>query len=158
MELISSFSLEKHEGPYESWPRLTRLFFDGQATGTSVPGYVIEAQYRCPEGYLLITSQDCPFEESSDFILLSPRFEVVAQRFLGEMYGSYLLHAHWPRAEGSLVLHYYQALCFTLSIRHWWFGRKPKLVLRRIWKPEKDPLIAKSIAELRKISEPAPAR
>jgi hypothetical protein len=29
MKKIESFTLEKHEGAYELWPRRTRLFFDG---------------------------------------------------------------------------------------------------------------------------------
>lgn len=67
MQSITQFSLEKHDGPYESWPRLTRLFANGVDTGKKVPGFIIEAQYQCRDGYLLITSQDCLFEESNDF-------------------------------------------------------------------------------------------
>ena len=46
MERINAFFLEKHEGPYEKWPRRTGLFFDGKFTGTKIPGFIVEAQYR----------------------------------------------------------------------------------------------------------------
>ena len=71
MELQQRFSLAKHVGPYEHWPARTALLCDGVPTGTQIEGYVIEAQYRCEAGHLLITSFDCPFEESNSFTLLT---------------------------------------------------------------------------------------
>lgn len=63
MERIDLFTLEKHDGPYEFWRPTTELWLNGKPTGSRIPGYVIEAQYRCGTRYLLATSWDCPFEE-----------------------------------------------------------------------------------------------
>jgi hypothetical protein len=76
MRVFDSFSLPKHEGPYKSWPLTTELWLDGRPTGTRIPGYVIEAQYRCGDRYLIATSWDCPFEEMQTFVLLSPELRV----------------------------------------------------------------------------------
>ncbi len=116
MQAISHFSLAQHPGAYETWPRTTRLFANGVATGAEVPGYVIEGQYRCAPGFLLILSQDCPFEESNTFMLLSPDLRVLAQAEVGAPYSSFLLHAHWPRDENSLCLHYSTRLFYRLEL------------------------------------------
>lgn len=150
MKKITSFSLEKHEGAYELWPRRTRLFFDGVDTGTKIPGFTIEAQYECDDGYLLITSQDCPFEESNDFMLLTPAFRLIAHKDLCEPYESFLLHAHWPISENSIRLHYFDVF-MTLSIQKSWslFGRKNKLVLKKFRNFENDPQVTASLNDLK---------
>ena len=151
MKKIESFSLEKHEGTYELWPRRTRLFFDGVDTGTKIPGFIIEAQYKCDEGYLLITSQDCPFEESNVFILLTPSFHSIAYKGLCVAYESFLLDAHWPISESAIRLHYYENVFMTLSIHKSWsiFGRKNKLVLERFQSSEDDPQATAALNDLK---------
>lgn len=110
------FSLAKHEGPYERWPVKTALLCDGLPTGTQIEGYVIEAQYRCEAGHLLITSFDCPFEESNSFTLLDERFQVLATCELLVPYGSFLLNAHWPLDAHTLQLHYEMRRFYRLCI------------------------------------------
>jgi hypothetical protein len=108
MNEISSFSLHDHPGPYEGWPDLTDLYFDGQPTGTSVEGYVIEKQFQRQHGYLLITSFDCPFEEANCFILLSDTFKIIAQLSLGAPYETFLLNNATAVSEHEVILDYAQ--------------------------------------------------
>jgi hypothetical protein len=130
MQPVSIFSLDKHEGPYEKWPGQTRLFVCGQYSGKSVPGFVVEAQYRCSAGYLLILSQDCPFEESNDFVLLDHAFNTIAQSGLGVMYESFLIEKHWPLSDTALVLDYGNDLRYVLSIEPRFLNRL-KLTVER---------------------------
>lgn len=116
MELQQRFALAKHGGPYEHWPVKTALLCDGVPTGTQIEGYVIEAQYCCEAGHLLITSFDCPFEESSSFTLLDQRFHVLATAELLVPYGSFLLNAHWPLDDTTLQLHYDTRRFYRLRI------------------------------------------
>lgn len=116
MEAQQRFSLAKHEGPYERWPVKTALLCDGVPTGTQIEGYVIEAQYRCAHGHLLITSFDCPFEEANSFTLLDDRFQVLAEAKLGVMYDSFLLNAHWPLDGHTLQLHYDMRCFYRLHV------------------------------------------
>ena len=116
MEAQQRFSLAKHEGPYERWPVKTALLCDGVPTGTQIAGYVIEAQYRCAHGHLLITSFDCPFEEANSFTLLDDRFQVLAEAKLGVMYGSFLLNNHWPLDGHTLHLHYDMRCFYRLHV------------------------------------------
>jgi hypothetical protein len=116
MEAQQRFSLAKHEGPYEHWPVKTALLCDGVPTGTQIEGCVIEAQYRCAHGHLLITSFDCPFEEANSFTLLDDRFQVLAEAKLGVMYGSFLLNAHWPLDGHTLHLHYDMRCFYRLHV------------------------------------------
>lgn len=150
MEKIDSFSIEKHEGPYEKWPLKSRLFFNGHDTGTRVPGFIIEGQYKCDEGYLLITSQDCPFEESNDFILIDTSFHPIAKKQLRAPYGSFLIHAHWPISKTEVRLRYHEKLFFTLSIQKKLalFGSNRKLGLQQFYDFEGDPHAVASIAKL----------
>ncbi|WP_150050272.1 MULTISPECIES: hypothetical protein [Methylomonas] len=116
MHPIDHFSLENHPGPYQTWPSTSRLYFAGLDTGVSLPGYFIEAQYQCDAGYLLITSYDCPFEESNEFLLLGTRFEALASKRLIVPNQSFLLNAHWPVSPTELALHYYEELFYRLTI------------------------------------------
>ncbi|MBB6092462.1 hypothetical protein HNQ60_001340 [Povalibacter uvarum] len=149
MRSTQSFSLEKHSGPYEKWPRETRLFFDGEFTGTSIPGFIIEAQYELGPGYLIITSQDCPFEESNDFVLLDRQFRRIAHRQLLVWYETFLLNAHWPVADDALVLHYHETLFFKLSVKRRFFGRGYRFGLRHIRRFENDARMKESVRQLR---------
>ena len=131
MQPTDRYRLESHPGPYESWPRTTRLIVDGELTEHTVSGYVIDAQYHCPLGTLLITSYDCLFEEANSFILLNDEHRIIAKRFLGAMYDSFLLDAHWPIDEFTIALHYQTTLFYTLSVLPplAYFGRRPRLKL-----------------------------
>lgn len=150
LEPLSIFSLASHAGPYEQWPLRTRLLVNGVETGASIPGYILEGQYRCAEGYLLIASWDCPFEESYDFILLNHTFRRLSRTSLGVPYGSFLLHAHWPLDDRSVRLHFYTAMTATLRIlpAGGWFRRTPRLRLERHLIAPPDERTQVSIAEL----------
>ena len=125
MQLIQGFSLDPHPGEYDTWPETSALRFEGRPTGTQLPGYVVEAQYRCRHGFLLITSYDCPYEESNSFVLLDGRFQILASAALGAMYGSYLLHDHWPLDDDTLQLHYQMRRFYRLQVQ------QPRALLRR---------------------------
>jgi hypothetical protein len=130
LEPITTFSLVTHEGPYTDWPLETPLLADGVPTGTSIAGFVIDGQYRCDEGFLLITSWDCLFEESYEFLLLSSNLRQLDRVSLGAPYSTYLLHAQWAIDERSVRLHFQTALFYTLSIRSpSLFRRRPNLSL-----------------------------
>ncbi len=130
---IHRYSLEPHDGPYDSWPLTSRLLLDGKPTDARIPGHYIEAQYESPTGHLVVTSYECPFEESNSFVLLNGSLEVVARAELGVPYGSFLLHEHWPVDESTLTLHYHEDLFYRLSVVQpsGWLRASPRLKLRR---------------------------
>jgi hypothetical protein len=133
MELISRFSFEKYDGAYDKRPLLSRLLVDGQNVDKKIRGFIIEAQYQCDDGYLVITSMDCPFEESSHFSLLDLEFNVVATANLAVPYHSFLIHNHWAISRNAIWLHYYDELFYSATIETaiLGFGRRKKLVLVR---------------------------
>lgn len=132
MQAISCFTLEKHRGPYEYWPRCSRLFKDGRDTGIAIPGYIIEAQYACSAGYLLITSHDCPSEEANDFLLLSEDFKLLARHDLAAMYRTFLLQSHSAEGDHRLILDYQNGLRLVLKLSKGWFGLRWRLRLQRM--------------------------
>jgi putative salt-induced outer membrane protein YdiY len=130
MRPISHFSLETHTGPYDQWSKHTRLFANSKDTAQLISGYVIEAQYKCAAGYLIITSYDCLFEEANTFVLLNDRYETIATHSLGAMYNSYLLESHLPLDDHSLALDYGDGVRYVLAVRQKPLGGV-KLVLER---------------------------
>lgn len=130
---VDRFDLQSHTGPYQSWPGRSRLIVDRQLIGTAIPGYVLLRQYALPDGYLLITDFDCPFEESICFALLNLKLQLVSHRTLGGMYTSYLLKRVQWQNERELVASFIDRSDWRLSIRPWsvpylW----PKLSLTKI--------------------------
>ena len=133
MTPIDRYRLARHDGPYERWPLTTPLFADDRPTGQRVPGYVIDAQYRCAAGALLVTSFDCLFEESNAFLLLDAAHRCIAKRELQTPYATWLLHAHWPQDASTIVLHYQTAIFMRLQVLPpaWWWPRRPRLRVSR---------------------------
>jgi hypothetical protein len=132
MEPITAFSVARHEGPYETWPLRTTLFFDGRETGTDIPGYVIEAQYKGRDYYLIVMSWDCLFEEANDFMLLDRDFKELARAQLGAWYETFLLDRHASIGPDAIELQYGTTLRYRLSVerdRSAW-RRAPRLVLK----------------------------
>jgi hypothetical protein len=67
---ITRFSLEKHRGAYEKWPRQTRLLADGVMLDLAINGYTLLKQFETEAGYLLVTDFDCMYEEVISFTLI----------------------------------------------------------------------------------------
>lgn len=91
MKPIRRFSLEQHDGPYESWPTRSRLIDAGVITETRVPGYNLLHQFELNVGFLLVTDYDCPFEEATTFVLTGPDLRVLDTHTFGAPYASFLL-------------------------------------------------------------------
>jgi hypothetical protein len=155
MDLINNFSLARHPGEYNTWPLASRLLFQARDTGTAIKGYAVEAQYRWREGYLLITSWECPFEESNNFTLLDNNFRPVASNSLCVPYASFLLQKHWPVSANELRLHYDEKLFYTLRIaeKDGLFRKRMSLELALFEFPERDPQALASIRASEKCME-----
>ena len=117
MERVTQFSLETHTGPCESWPLKSRLFSQGIDTGTRVPGYIIEGQFAVGDKFLLVTSYDCPSEESNNFLLLDRDFRIVCKKHIGAMYSSFLILDLSPIAEDELLITFAGDTKWKLTIR-----------------------------------------
>jgi hypothetical protein len=113
---INRFALEKHDGPYEKWPLKSRLIVDGALTKTRVSGYSLLHQFELPDGYLLVTDYDCPFEEATDFILLSRDLRVLTRRSIGGAYCSFLLDKLEWIDEYSLIATFHENDHWRISI------------------------------------------
>lgn len=126
----------------------TPLLFNGEPTGTSMRGFIIEAQYEWDGGYLLVTSWDCPFDEMNEFTLLDHKYHELAHTSIGTL----LVYAHWPVSKHALRVHFTQQICYTVSIElpsgH--FRRRPRLKLTTMDEPLKDPRTQASMIELAK--------
>lgn len=120
VERVDLFALERHAGPYEKWPLRTRLLVRGEPSATQVPGYELLHQFRTPQGFLLVTDWDCPFEEGTNFILLEQAtLRILARRELAVPYGSFLLDRfEWIDDQSARVTFY--------EDDHWLLTLRPK--------------------------------
>ena len=120
MKKITRFTLEKHDGPYETWPLRSRLFLDGAPTKLSLPGYELLSQYETSTGYILVTDYDCPFEEITNFALISKHLRLISCRWLGWMYETFLLERiEWIDEHTFIAVIGGSDHCWRLSIRSW---------------------------------------
>lgn len=91
---LTEFSLQPHDGPYESWPVQTPLLRHGEPTGASLDGYQLLQQYALADGgFLFITDFDCPFEETTVVTLMDAQLRLRDRRKLGAMYNSFLFES-----------------------------------------------------------------
>lgn len=105
MKSTSLLSLKKHSSPYEKWQLKSELLKDGKRTGKYVPGFVIEAQYVYKDHYLIVTSWDCAFEESQEFLLLSKKLDVLSKKHVGEIYSTVWIESHEVVADDQVLFH-----------------------------------------------------
>ncbi len=135
MNAISRFTLEQHDGPYETWPLRSRLFLDGEPTGISLPGYALLHQCETSNGYVLVTDYDCPFEEITNFILVSKQLRLQSCRWLGWMYESYLLQRIEWVDERTFIAVIYREHRQQFTIRSWWIPYiRPRLSMKYLGK------------------------
>jgi len=93
MQPLHRFALEKHSGPYETWPARTRVIVDGDAHPTlAIPGYELLRQYETALGFVLITEYDCPFEEAVSITLVARDLSrVISTGTIGAPYATFWL-------------------------------------------------------------------
>jgi len=101
------FTLAAHDGPYETWPLETELFYRGEPTTTEIPGYVLDAAFALNDGYLLVTSWDCPYEEMATFVLLDGDLVVQSRTDVGAPYATGTLKDLVWRDPATLEFSFY---------------------------------------------------
>lgn len=134
MKPITRFALEKHDGPYETWPLRSRLSLDGKLTDISLPGYTLLHQFETSNGYILVTDYDCPYEEITNFALISKQLRVQSCRWLGWMYETFLLERIEWIDDRTFTAFFCGNLCCRLTVRSWgipYFWPRLKLRLDR---------------------------
>ena len=105
MKEITVFSFKPQPGAYETWSLCSELIMNEKRTGKYVPGFVIGAQYAYKHLYLIVTSWDCLYEESQEFILLSKDLTVLCKKHVGHIYSTILLESHEAVAEDQVLFH-----------------------------------------------------
>lgn len=136
MNAISEFSLEKHSGPYESWPLKSRLLRHGGPTSLLLPGHSLLHQFRTEHGFLFITDDDCPMEEVTHFVLCDSDLQSISSRFVGWAYCSFTLErVEWVDAQHLLAVFDHDDP-WVVTIRSWGIPYLvPRLKLTRMKSP-----------------------
>ena len=84
----TAIGLRPMDGPEDIAPR-SELLLDGQPTGKTVAGLVLEAAFRTDSGELLLfTADDTPFEEMLNIQLLDAQLDPLDSAVLGAAYST----------------------------------------------------------------------
>jgi hypothetical protein len=135
MTPIKRFTLERHHGPYKEWPTHSRLFLDGKCIGISLPGYELLHQFETSHGYILVTDYDCPFEEITNFALISKDLCLLSCQCLGMLFGSFLLDRIEWIDERTFIAVLYGEMRWRFTIRSWGIPFiRPCLKMKRLAK------------------------
>ena len=118
MQAVTLFSLAKHAGEYKDWPLKTPLLLNSQSTSLAIPGFQLLHQFKLQSGdYLLITDWDCPFEEATEFLLISNDFKISARKTLGAPYAGFLLDTVEILNSNQLKVTIFENDYFLLTIK-----------------------------------------
>jgi len=130
---IRRFSLERHQGAYDTWPTRSRLLIDGERTGLSLPGYALLHQFETSDVYLLVTDYECPCEEVTNVVLVSKKLRLQSRRWIGWMYASALLRRVEWVDERNVVAVIDDERRFLFTIRSWWIPYvRPRLRMKHL--------------------------
>lgn len=125
---IDSFSLTRQspagtDDPYQ--PPHAAVLREGRAAGFTIEGAKIEAQFALDaDSYLLLVSDDCPYEETLRAYLLNANLKVIDQATLGYAYTAGVLRDIQIVADDALTFAFTGNSRFRLKVhpkpRHLW--------------------------------------
>ncbi|MEN3113061.1 hypothetical protein ACFONG_15840 [Uliginosibacterium paludis] len=121
MKETELLSLAKHSGERESWPLRTMLLANGSATSLTLPGYSLLRQFEIAPGYLVVTDEDCPFEESTHFIILNKNLtKILSERSIFRPYESFQLASiEWIHEHRFTAMFQRHPETWDFTIRNW---------------------------------------
>ena len=83
------------------------LLCRGEPCGTALDGAILEAQSALvPDGYLLLITDDCPYEETLHVYRLNCQCAIVKHTCLGSVYTSGILRDVEPDGDVSLTFRF----------------------------------------------------
>lgn len=128
---VNRFRLERYDRSGNSRPLCSPLYDEAGRTETLIDGCELLHQFEVPDGYLLITDYDCPFEEKTCFTLLGPSLRILATRSIGGWYSSYLLKSVEWLDERHFLVEFYGGPLLEFTIRPWGIPiLRPRLTFR----------------------------
>lgn len=81
MKRLNRFQLQKHQGPYETWPLRSCLLDEGEETQTELPGYDLLLAMELGDGrFLLVMDYECPYEEVVTAVLLDSNLKILGTK------------------------------------------------------------------------------
>ncbi|MBM7112981.1 hypothetical protein [Archangium primigenium] len=93
------------------------LRHDGRETGLRVSAALLEAQFRLPSGlFLLFLTDDCPYEERLQILLLDARFQLLDGLSVGWIYTPGILSGLEPLGPHALRFDFFTDRPLRVSV------------------------------------------
>jgi hypothetical protein len=125
MTVIDSFSLRRNssDSAGDSQPTATVLR-EGRDIGLTIDGATLEGQFSLGDSYLLLVTDDCPYEETLRAYLINGNFDVIESVSLGYAYTSGILRDLRIVAHNALEFIFSGNAVYRLTVhsepRHVW--------------------------------------
>jgi len=110
-----SFSLTPVPVGEDETPRAD-LLVDGLPTGVTVPGTVLEAQYRHGQSYVLLTTENIPYEEALHVVLLDHQLAPLDHLELAHTFAAGALTDVQPAGEDRLRFSFFGGDRWELTV------------------------------------------
>jgi hypothetical protein len=115
MAPLTEIALFRLEPMPDEFPQ-ARVIAEERPTDTVLEGHVLEAQYHCALGFLLLTSDDNPYEEALHIRLLDLHFQVIDAVDLRQIYHPAMLRNLQVIGHNSLMFSFFGDDCWRLDI------------------------------------------
>lgn len=117
MEPITSFTLQPVPPLKPEEAQRSLLLADGRPTPTELVGLELKGQWALPGGFLLLVTDDVPYEEILRIYLLSSSFTLVDRRVLGAIYNPASLRGVEVTGAWTLEFSFWGEERWRLSIK-----------------------------------------
>jgi hypothetical protein len=114
--------------PAECGPQ-SKVLFAGRALYLRIDGCVLEAQFQCVPGYLLLVTEDCPYEEGLHVYLLGPAFTVLDRIELSRPYSPGILKILDATAAGQIAFSFFGDERWRLTV----YDHPRRRMFRKRW-------------------------
>lgn len=155
MESIADFELtarQGDDGAGDDGAGPSALTYRGKPAPVEIAGSVLDAQYRCSPGFLLISNEDSPYEEGLHITLLSPGLAVLDRLEMSHAYAPGLLRDLRIAGEDALEFSFFGGDSWRLTVlanpRRWSPGQLTPGVAQR-WRR----LLRKGYLDLRRLDK-----
>ncbi|MCP5419651.1 MAG: hypothetical protein H6970_04665 [Gammaproteobacteria bacterium] len=112
MQILDDFSLRR----IPSQSPLSELLWEKHPLGIQLDGVTLAHQFRVPAGYLLLLTDDCPYEEELNIYLLDEAYRLLDALELGAPYAAAVLSDVRPQGLRTLTFSFFGNECWRLEI------------------------------------------
>ncbi len=116
MQSVDCFSLSPNPVGQSQNKAVSEIMNQGIPTGQTIQGSELEAQYAIDDRFLILTTENCPYEEALHIHLLDRQFEILDYLELAQVYSPGILGKIHVSAENCLEFTFFGQERWRLTV------------------------------------------